>query len=169
MKFRLKAEVLEELVYIDRLTNGKNRHAFEEDLDYIFSVESIKKELRLIYFDFDDLKRVNDKYGHIEGDQILKDGFDIINSIFGKQGVCYRIGGDEFSCVLNNVSDETYDKMIKQFTEDLESYNSQKSYKTGISFGTAVYDKKLDLKPSDLIKRADQKMYHAKEDLESKD
>jgi diguanylate cyclase (GGDEF)-like protein len=168
MKFRIKNEALEELVYVDRLTSGKNRHAFEEDLDYIFSVESMKKELRIVYFDFDDLKRVNDTYGHLEGDQILKDGYDIMNAIFGKHGVCYRIGGDEFSCVLNNVSDEFYHELTNKFIEDLKSYNSQRTYPIGISFGTAVYDKEFDLKPSDLIKRADQEMYLLKQKLESR-
>lgn len=168
MKFRLKNEVLEELVYVDRLTKGKNRHAFEEDLDDIFSGESIEKGLRIIYFDFDDLKSINDKYGHFEGDEILKDGYTIINSVFGKHGICYRIGGDEFSCILNHTSDESYHEMIKQFNEDIKIYNSQKTYPIGISLGSATYDKKLDLKPSDLIKRADQDMYLVKKNLTQK-
>ncbi|BCR36812.1 diguanylate cyclase domain-containing protein [Mariniplasma anaerobium] len=168
MKFRLRNEVLEELVYIDRLTTGKNRHAFEKDLDHLFSIDNMRNKLRIFYFDFDDLKRINDEFGHLEGDQLLKDGYLIINTIFGKHGTCYRIGGDEFSCILNHPSDELYRKMVKQFTEALKVYNSQRTSSVGISYGTAIYDKKLDLKPSDLIKRADQAMYLAKKNLPSR-
>lgn len=169
MKFRLKNEMLEDLVYVDRLTTGKNRHAFEEDLDHIFSVESMKKDLRIVYFDFDDLKMINDKSGHFEGDQILIDGYNIINSVFGKHGVCYRIGGDEFSCLLNKVSDEVYHNKAIQFREELKTYNIQRTYPIGISFGSATYDEKSDIKPKDLVKRADQEMYKAKDKIESKD
>jgi diguanylate cyclase (GGDEF)-like protein len=169
MKFRLKSEMLEELVYIDRLTSGKNRHAFEEDLDHIFSVESLKKQLRIVYFDFDDLKTINDKFGHYEGDQILIDGYHIINSVFGEQGVCYRIGGDEFSCLLNNISDEVYHKKANIFIEKLKAYNDQRSYPIGISFGSATYNEEFDIKPKDLVKRADEQMYKAKDNLAYKD
>lgn len=161
-KDRIKNETLEELVYKDRLTGGKNRHAFEEDLDHIFNEDHLKKALLIVYFDFDDLKMMNDNYGHIVGDQILKEGYDLINSIFGKQGTCYRIGGDEFSCLLKNESLVEYNKKINQLFEEIKIHNSNKEYSISISHGIATYDEKLDLKPSDLIKRADKKMYEQK-------
>ncbi|MCD4827571.1 MAG: diguanylate cyclase [Acholeplasmataceae bacterium] len=161
-KDKIKNEALEELVYQDRITGAKNRHAFEEDLDRIFNEEHLRKSLSIAYFDFDDLKMINDTYGHLTGDQILKEGYEIINSVFGKHGTCYRIGGDEFSCLLKNESLVEYNKKIKVLMEKIEIHNSDKEYTVSISHGLANYNEKEDFKPSDLIKRADKKMYEQK-------
>lgn len=53
----------------------------------------------MIVFDIDDFKGVNDHYGHLVGDQCLKEIADSIKNAYSKDGYCYRIGGDEF-CVL---------------------------------------------------------------------
>lgn len=165
-KDRIKNDMLAELVYQDKLTGGKNRHAFEEDLDHIFNEEHLRKALSIVYFDFDDLKMINDNYGHLAGDQILKEGYELINSVFGRQGSCYRIGGDEFSCLLKNESYVEYNIKINQLIEKLEVHNADQKYSIHISHGIASYDEKLDFKPSDLVKRADQKMYEQKNSKE---
>jgi diguanylate cyclase (GGDEF)-like protein len=70
--------------------------AFERDIDEIFKNDTKREQLRLIVFDLDGLKSINDAYGHVEGDKAIKKAFDIITETFKDNGMCYRIGGDEF-------------------------------------------------------------------------
>jgi diguanylate cyclase (GGDEF)-like protein len=160
---RVEHSMLERLAYIDNLTGSKNRHAYEEDIDNIFNQETKKSKLSLTYFDFNDLKIINDEFGHEEGDNILRDGYQIIKNSFGKHSECYRIGGDEFSCLIMSEDRSYLDECGKEFKMAIEKYNLQKPYKISISHGIASYDKKLDIKPKDLLRRADQQMYLNKE------
>lgn len=161
-KDRIENKVLAELALLDPLTKGKNRHAYEKDLDHIFNQANLRKTLRIIYFDFDDLKKINDTLGHIGGDNLLKDGYELIESSFGSLGSCYRIGGDEFSCLSTDVSNESYQECSMKFNKKLEQYNILKDSSMRISYGSALYDESVDHKPSDLIRRADEKMYQEK-------
>ena len=66
---------------------------------YLNTTASLSKGGTLVVFDIDDFKKVNDHYGHLVGDQCLKEIADSIKNAYSKDGYCYRIGGDEF-CVL---------------------------------------------------------------------
>ena len=69
---------------------------------YLNTTASLSKSGTLIVFDIDDFKGVNDHYGHLVGDQCLKEIADSIKNAYSQDGYCYRIGGDEF-CVLLDV------------------------------------------------------------------
>lgn len=73
----------------------------------------MKKDLQLILFDLDDLKKINDTHGHAVGDEAIKKAFDILNEIFKDYGECYRIGGDEFACLYLNNSQVLCDEKLK--------------------------------------------------------
>ncbi len=165
---RVERETLEKMAYIDRLTGSKNRHAFEEDLDLIFSHQQSKRQLKLVYFDFNDLKTINDNYGHDIGDQMIVDGYQMIEKTFGELGKCYRIGGDEFSCIFVGVTNKLYQQQSTQFNDLIDQYNNEKPYKFSVSYGIAAYQADKDMKPKDLVKRADQKMYKDKEKYRTK-
>jgi diguanylate cyclase len=157
-----QTEVYEKLAYTDRLTGANNRSAYEEAFDKIFASEQTLKKVRLAFFDFDDLKSINDTYGHLEGDDLLKTGFLAINDVFSKQGVCYRIGGDEFACILEDVDDKVYQTMVEAFKNQIGSIAEDRGYPIRISVGQALFDRTNDTKPSDLMKRADADMYRNK-------
>ena len=160
---RVERETLEKMAYIDKLTGSKNRHAFEEDLELLFNHSQSKKQLKIVYFDFDDLKNINDNFGHDVGDQILKDGYQMIENTFGELGKCYRIGGDEFSCIFVGITNKLYQQQASLFNEKVTEYNTDKDYKFSVSYGIAAYQLESDAKPKDLVKRADHKMYLEKE------
>jgi diguanylate cyclase (GGDEF)-like protein len=160
---RVERETLEKMAYIDKLTGSKNRHAFEEDLELLFNHPQSKKQLKIVYFDFDDLKNINDNFGHDVGDQILKDGYLLIENTFGELGKCYRIGGDEFSCIFVGISNKLYQQQATLFNQQVVEYNQDKDYEFRVSYGIAAYQPDKDVKPKDLVKRADHKMYLEKE------
>jgi len=147
LKLSYEKELYERLAYQDWLTGGKNRLKFEMDYDIYFRDEVLKKQLRLIYFDLDYLKQVNDQYGHQEGDMIIKKGFELIESNFGGFGSCYRIGGDEFSCLVLNMDEITYKTMTFAFRAEIEAYDETLPYDFRISMGTSVFKEGIDKNP----------------------
>jgi diguanylate cyclase (GGDEF)-like protein len=157
-----QAEVYERLAYTDRLTGALNRAAYEEAFDRIFADTRSRQAIRLAFFDFDDLKHINDTYGHLEGDDVLKEGYQAIEEAFSSQGTCYRIGGDEFACILKGTDGTRYGEMLHAFNALIGSICDTRGYPIKVSVGYAVYDRTSDLKPSDMMKRADADMYRNK-------
>ena len=106
---------LTQVAYEDPLTGLVNRGGltleFEkydrEGLDYY-----------IIHFDVNDLKKINDEYGHPMGDMLLKCFANSLNQVYGKSGVCSRQGGDEFTVLLRTRNEET----IKQRFEKLDRW-----------------------------------------------
>jgi len=159
MKLSYEKEFYERLAYHDWMTGGMNRLKFEKDFETYFNDLELKKKLRLIYFDFDDLKKVNDIYGHQEGDKVIKKGFKMIQAIFEDIGSCYRIGGDEFACVVFDTNNETYQERVEKLREEINTFSKELNYVFRISIGTSVIDMKHDEFPESMITRADEDMY----------
>ncbi len=162
LKLSYRSEDYARLAYMDRLTGSKNRHAYEEDFERFFSDERLKKNLRLVFFDFDGLKIINDQYGHVEGDFVLKEGFTMILNAFGRYGECYRIGGDEFACIIQSLDDDLYVSCKKRLVNEVKVFSSYHKYDLHISVGTSIYKEDLDNEPNQMIIRADQSMYKNK-------
>jgi len=157
VKDSFEKQAYEEIARTDQLTKAKSRFAFENDLDHLFYDSD--NVISMIYFDFDDLKSINDHFGHIEGDKTLILGFNTIKQIFGKYGECYRIGGDEFACVSSEISEALFNKLKKSMTNLLNDINRDLPYKIQISIGFTIQDLNQDQKPSELIQKADYNMY----------
>jgi len=90
----LEADIKNELAHKDGLTGMKNRLAFNEKEEEIGKIKSGK--VALIQLDINFLKKVNDTYGHAEGDRHIIAAATIIEKSFGVYGDCFRTGGDEF-------------------------------------------------------------------------
>jgi diguanylate cyclase (GGDEF)-like protein len=161
LKISYETEFYEKLAYMDHVTQGQNRLAFERDMDQIFKDPIKKKELRLILFDLDGLKKINDEHGHVVGDEAIKKAYEIARQAFADQGECYRIGGDEFACIFQNIDHEEY-LTRKKLIEDLtKAFEEATPYHFGLSLGSSlVYHD--DLTPLDLMHIADQEMYEYK-------
>lgn len=159
-RYRLsyQLEMLSELVYVDALTGGKNRHAFERDVEKSFNEINIRENLRIVMFDLDDLKEINDTQGHYQGDEALKLALQIIDNIFGEYGGCYRIGGDEFACIMEVADDEIYEQCVQDFALTLNNIPQEYPFKLNVSVGSQAYIPTME-KPSDMLRLADQKMY----------
>ncbi|MDX9691332.1 MAG: GGDEF domain-containing protein [Acholeplasmataceae bacterium] len=158
MKLSYEKEFYEKLAFMDHVTQGFNRLAFERDIDTLFKDPHKKENLRLIVFDLDDLKGINDAYGHVEGDKAIKKTFDIISEAFGS---CYRIGGDEFACIYENTDEASYMNLRAMINDLIDTYEHETPYHFGLSFGSAVV-KNSNMTPNELMHLADLDMYKDK-------
>lgn len=158
LKLSYEAEIYEKLAFMDHVTQGNNRLAFERDLDAIYQSEEKKKHLRLVIFDLDNLKKINDQYGHVEGDRAIKKAFYIISDIFKDKGICYRIGGDEFACILETEDHAYYETKKQALINELDVSEKETPYHFGLSFGSSTIHQET-MSPQTLINLADQDMY----------
>lgn len=166
MKLSHEKELYERLAFIDHVTQGQNRLSFERDLDGIFNDPHKREKLRLVLFDLDNLKSINDAYGHVEGDKAIKQAFDIITETFKDQGMCYRIGGDEFACLYDSSDELIYEQKKKEIDEKTKIFEDATPYHFGLSYGSALA-KTFDTSSKDLIHQADIDMYQHKKNRKS--
>jgi len=115
-------------------------------------------------FDCNDLKVINDKYGHDKGDDYIKNACHYICTTFRRSAV-FRIGGDEFSAVMMNDDFASRDELIARFHSEQEAISRDAEdpwNQLHIAIGVAVYDPESDRSLEDTIKRADDLMYENK-------
>ena len=154
-------------VFIDSLTNVKNKGALSNSLDEIqnqMNSETETSEFAIGIFDCDNLKTINDHYGHDKGDIYLKTATRIICEIF-KHSPVFRIGGDEFAVILKNEDYHNMDQLLIQFDTAAEMANASASdpwEEVHLSKGFAVFDPSEDDSVADVMKRADHLMYKNK-------
>ncbi|TNF07885.1 MAG: GGDEF domain-containing protein, partial [Bacillota bacterium] len=161
LKLSYESEIYAKLAYMDHVTQGKNRLAFERDLDFLFKDPERKKKLRLIAFDLDDLKGINDAYGHVEGDKAIKKAFEMISETFYPDGICYRIGGDEFACLFENSDEKIYKELTAFLDEKIKTFENETPYHFGLSYGSSMIEND-QIEPLDLVNLADIEMYEHK-------
>ena len=139
---------------LDGLTGLLNQNS------YLNKLLSLDKDVILIIFDIDNFKHINDSYGHFMGDECLKEIADCIKLAYLKEGLCYRIGGDEF-CVLLNV-DADKENCDKTLIKELNLRRKRLDILPHISFGSALFTVGDDI---DKIKElADSNMYQMKKE-----
>jgi len=156
-----EARFYERLANIDILTEGKNRYAFESTMESYYVATGIQS-VQLIIMDLNELKHINDKYGHKEGDCAIKTSFDCVLQTFGHLGTCYRIGGDEFACIIENHSTEEYNLALEQLYRKIEEANRSLEYKIRIAVGQATCTNMEEFNFKTLFENADNQMYQNK-------
>jgi diguanylate cyclase (GGDEF)-like protein len=146
----------------DELTSLKNHRAFHEDLAKFINEEN--QEMTLMMVDSDNLKRVNDSYGHDVGDKYLKVLADGINRICDESIQGYRYAGDEFMVIIksagNSGIEELYSRLLEYYTTNPINI-SMKRLTVSISAGVALYPNH-GLSVDSLKKSADNALYKAK-------
>lgn len=159
-----KSEFLRRLAYQDGLTDLLNRTSFTEDMAKLKD----KKDGVIAVFDVNDLKVVNDTYGHTEGDSLIIETSHILKDSFNKYGKCYRIGGDEFVFISEDITLTEFESCIKNFKKGIERYNktSDKKYKICVAIGYEVITSSISYEEA--FKSADNKMYEDKVILKNK-
>ncbi|HMA59333.1 MAG TPA: diguanylate cyclase [Halanaerobiales bacterium] len=159
-------EKLRKLAVTDRLTNIMNRRMGIKYLEK--QIERLKREdfpLTVCFIDVNGLKKINDNYGHLEGDHLLKEVAEILDQNVRSSDVVARIGGDEFLIIFSNnvISEvqEVWDRIEEEVNK--RNKNMEKPYKISLSHGFAQKVKDDGLSLDDLIDKADQKMYKDKQ------
>jgi diguanylate cyclase (GGDEF)-like protein len=115
-------------------------------------------------FDCDNLKYINDFYGHDKGDIYIKKASQLICRTF-KHSPVFRIGGDEFAVIMENEDFRDRDKLFNLFREYREEICAAAEHEweqANISMGVAVYDPEFDPAVIDVARRADKVMYENK-------
>ncbi|MBA6389314.1 sensor domain-containing diguanylate cyclase [Colwellia sp. BRX10-3] len=154
-----------QLATMDELTNITNRRGFKR-----FSQHSINMAVRqnnachLAYFDLNGFKLLNDNYGHMIGDQVLRIFAEQLKSTFRASDICARIGGDEFVVLLTDTQLTKAKKAIKRFAYNLISVSKHLDLPYQISFahGIVSFDQKKHLDIDHLLNDADKAMYENK-------
>ena len=148
------------LAYTDILTGYENRMAFEHKLRECHAIVQKGKEVALIICDVNNLKTINDEKGHKAGDAYIKSTADTIYNVLSGKGNLYRIGGDEFACIISDRKQAEINKIMDSF--EVERKTSKSKYPFDCACGTASYTEGVDSSMRDLFKRADEAMYQEK-------
>jgi len=151
----------------DPLTGLYNRRGFMHLGEQQLKVAArLNKRVFLLYSDVDDLKAINDTFGHKEGDRVLADLANVLKKSFRDSDIVARMGGDEFVVLAMEATKVNAEVFTRRLQEKLDHYNSrpdtQGRYTLTLSTGLSVYDPELPLSIDDLVHRADGLMYEQK-------
>lgn len=153
-----RANLFFEVSRKDALTGAFNRNVIEE-ID-----ELLSDNYSLLMFDVDNFKEINDKYGHLVGDEILKRFVDIIRKYVRKTDVIIRYGGDEFFVILINCTYEVAEKIAKKIENELkESPYFFENQKIFFSASVGIVQAKRGEAILKVLEKADENMYLAKQ------
>jgi two-component system cell cycle response regulator len=154
-----------ELSITDELTGLFNvRNFFHQLKDEIDRADRYSKPLSLIFVDINDFKNYNDKYGHLEGDQVLRKIAQTIQSCMRGSDSAYRYGGDEFVGILPETQEPGATIVAERIREIVKTHkflpNPDKAVSMTVSVGIAEYTPGEEKEA--FVKRADMNMYVAK-------
>ena len=155
-----------DLAYHDPLTGAKNKYAYVELEDKIDSAirEKTVSEFALFVMDLNDLKAINDTYGHEAGDRYIKDSYDLIKSFFPDSEV-YRFGGDEFVVLVTGKAYEDRYRIAEAFNAEVDGNVGQELTKPIVALGLSEYEPATDNTFRSVFLRADDRMYARKHRL----
>jgi diguanylate cyclase (GGDEF)-like protein len=146
------------LAHYDELTTLMNRRSFKKHLQNEIQDGS---KLSLVFFDIDHFKDINDTFGHLDGDRVLKEISTLIKSNIRKDDLISRWGGEEFLILFKDTSLQDSIKISEKLKELVREYDFSLNQKVTCSFGVTSYidDEGID----EFISRADNYLYRAKD------
>jgi two-component system, cell cycle response regulator len=157
-------KALQGLSLIDDLTGLHNRRGF-----FALAGQHLRVVLRkgaglLVYLDLDNLKSINDTFGHLEGNRALVVASNLLRASFRQSDIIARMGGDEF-CVLMTDAGQDSDQQVRRrlqqrvdFTNELSSWHFRVSFSMGFANVPSIRQPSLE----DLLRIADERMYQEK-------
>lgn len=146
----------------DNRTGLYNKNKLEEMMEEYYPKVG---NIAVAFFDLNDLKTVNDTYGHLRGDDYIKAFADILKERQGNRCKAYRYGGDEFLVILEKVSANEAEMTVESIRKRIEDAPKIKGVKLSAAVGLA-YGSGTEV--SELIKQADEKMYLDKNRMKEK-
>lgn len=156
-------KLLQEMASIDKLTGIYNRRMLDEFLQKTIDVVvRHKEELSLIIIDIDHFKDVNDRYGHVEGDNVLFQTSNIIAENLRSSDIFGRYGGEEFLVICTKTDKNGAFLLAEKLRIAIKEYQFDKVGRKTISLGIADFEKNDTIKS--LLEKADIALYKAKND-----
>jgi diguanylate cyclase (GGDEF)-like protein len=155
---------LRSLAVTDDLTGLYNRRGF-----WASATQQLKlarrntQEVMLFFCDIDNLKQINDSYGHAEGDRALVRATTALAQTFRNSDILARLGGDEFAVLASEASGQYQEIILDRLKKNLEkSHPSETRYKLSLSVGVGRFDPRRPASLGELMAQADQAMYKQK-------
>lgn len=156
---RISNPLYHDMANTDIMTGLKNRNAYQIDLNNMIAKNEMKN-VGVVVFDLNGLKKLNDEKGHDAGDRFICNFANSYKNLRERIGVMYRIGGDEFVVFIPNATKEIIKKLLRDVKE--EFYNFKETEELSYSAGYAIYDASIDKNLNKTIRRADELMYKFK-------
>ncbi len=167
---REMASKLEIYVYRDKLTGLRNAAAFISKAAELDAQKNIVSDQSygVVIFDANFLKKVNDKYGHEAGNELLRHAANVIRKVFANSLV-YRTGGDEFAAILEGPDYDIREDLLRLFDEKVAEEHftiAGDTLTVSVARGLAIYERGMDF--AAVSKKADVAMYNHKLAIKSK-
>lgn len=154
-----RRNLIKEMIYAgnnDTLTGFGNRYSFNRQMELAKDEDNVV----CVVLDVNNLKLCNDRYGHEEGDRLIKDAAVCINASFGKRGKCFRVGGDEFYVFLYDCTITDIHIMEEELNCRIREVNEGRKTPLSIAYGYNLREKGEEL--DHLVNRSDERMYEMK-------
>ncbi len=160
-------KMYEEQALWDFLTGLKNRNCYNRDLEqYLYKVSKRKRKsensIGFVVADMNFLKRINDNYGHVEGDSMIAASAAILNTCLVSAENVYRIGGDEFTAIYLSPDDDRVAKEIRNVKEAAKKVTGHvMPLSIAIGYASGTMEGNVD----EIFQKADERMYEDKQEM----
>lgn len=166
-----RAAEMDMLANRDSLTGIRNKNAYDNEIRRLeLDLNIGKTEFGIAMIDLNFLKSINDTYGHEQGNIAIKKLSTIVCSVFEHSPV-FRIGGDEFVVILENIDYKIVEDLVHTFNMVIDRISVNEELdpwqRVSAAIGYALYDKNLDDSVASVFKRADQAMYAHKKEMKA--
>lgn len=159
---RQKNEELSKLALIDNLTQLANRHYFDHDIEFLIAISNRNKsKLSMLMVDLDRFKLVNDTFGHLVGDDVLRRAAQILRESVRLSDRIYRWGGEEFVIVIPETDNAQAGVVAEKICQNFRKAQFDVIGNITVSIGVASYDKDEPIEA--WFKRVDLALYQAKQ------
>ena len=161
MERRKAADSLKLFATVDPMTGVFNRRA---GLSYLEDLINTNQQAVICFADVNELKLVNDTFGHNEGDALIRIVADTFLKTLRKTDLVCRVGGDEFLLIFPGLGLTEAEKVWSRIVASFNQYNetNAKPYKVVVSHGITQYDGKREITVDELVREADGAMYQEK-------
>ncbi len=156
---------LKRKAYTD-ITGIKNKHACLEEMN-ILDCNDNTLNIGFVMFDLNNLKKVNDFYGHEKGDELIQNFVLLLRHASDRKYFLGRFGGDEFIVIIQNCNEQMMEQYIGSVQSLTEKFNRGRTIQLSYACGYAISTQKHYYLMEDLLKEADKNMYENKKRIKS--
>jgi len=158
-------DVLRSLALREELTGLYNRRGFVTLAEqHLKLARRTGRAARLVFVDVNGFKRVNDRFGHPEGDRALVAVAEVLRATFRESDIVARVGGDEFAVLAIEAADASAERLRARLSSNLQAHNAQarRGYDLTVTAGIATFDPQRPAGVDALMAEADRSLYDLK-------
>ena len=152
----VRSAIYHQMAYTDEMTGAGNRRAYEMEIEEILKKRKTYESMMVVSADVNELKYVNDTFGHAEGDKLIEGAAGIMRHVVGNKGVVFRTVGDEFIIFLYDTGSKEYEAMLEAAVKEKELFDQNHRCTMSVAIGgVRIWGNNI----LDAVKEADKKMY----------